>query len=223
VNEAGIPDALIQRRDIRPEHERTAWWMSIGLALLTSGLLYAGAPGLEHLMKMPGLREGVRLLCIPFLLEGAAVTANARLRRDLRFGALAIADVLGEMAFLVAALFLLWKRLPQCSLAGGLAARLAAHAISMLIAGGRVPLGVPTAEAAGDLGQFATKILGGRIVDALSSNVDFLLIGRLLGSSASVFTRWRGICCALSPIARSELRAASLFRRFVICRIRLIS
>jgi O-antigen/teichoic acid export membrane protein len=117
LNEAGIPDALIQRRDIRPEHERTAWRMSIGLALLTSGLLYAGAPGLEHLMKMPGLREGVRLLCIPFLLEGAAVTANARLRRDLRFGALAIADVLGEMAFLVAALFLLWKRLPQWSLA----------------------------------------------------------------------------------------------------------
>src|ERR1700692_4820325 len=41
--------------------KRTAWWMSLGLALLTSGRLYAGAPGLEHLMKMPGLREGVRL------------------------------------------------------------------------------------------------------------------------------------------------------------------
>jgi hypothetical protein len=87
LNEAGSPDALIQRRDIRREHEWTAWWMSIGLALLTSSLVYSGAPGLEHLMKMPGLREGVCLLCILFLLEGAAVTANARLRRDLRFGA----------------------------------------------------------------------------------------------------------------------------------------
>jgi O-antigen/teichoic acid export membrane protein len=91
------------------------------------------------------------------------------------------------MAFLLAALFLLWKRLPQWSLAGGLAARFAGRAISVLIAGGRVPLGVPTAEAARDLGQFATKVLGGRIVNPLSSNVGFLPIGRLLGSSALGF------------------------------------
>ena len=37
VNEAGIPDALIQRRDLTPAHHATAWWMSIGLALLTCG------------------------------------------------------------------------------------------------------------------------------------------------------------------------------------------
>ena len=55
-------------------------------------------------MKMPDLRQGMRLLCIPFLLEGAAVTANARLRRDLRFTALAAADVLAEFAFLGVAL-----------------------------------------------------------------------------------------------------------------------
>ncbi len=118
VNEAGIPDALIQRRDLTPAHHSTAWWLSIGLASLTCGLLYGGAPALAHLMKMPELREGMRLLCIPFLLEGAAVTANARLRRDMRFGALAVADVLGEVAFLVVALGLLWYRLPTWSLAG---------------------------------------------------------------------------------------------------------
>src|SRR5580693_6549430 len=77
VNEAGIPDALIQRRDLTLAHHATAWWMSIALALLTSSLLYSGAPALAHLMKMPELRQGMRLLCIPFLLEGAAVTANA--------------------------------------------------------------------------------------------------------------------------------------------------
>ncbi len=101
-------------------------------------------------MKMPALRGGIRLLCIPFLLEGAAVTGNARLRRDLRFGALAAADVLGEVAFLAVALGLLWYRLPSWSLAGGLAARFAAHAISVLIAGGKTPLGLPTSPAARD-------------------------------------------------------------------------
>jgi PST family polysaccharide transporter len=184
VNEAGIPDALIQRRDLTPAHHSTAWWISIGLASLTCGLLYGGAPALAHLMRMPELRQGVRLLCIPFLLEGAAVTANARLRRDMRFGALAVADVLGEVAFLGVALGLLWYRLPTWSLAGGLAARYGIHAVSVLVSGGRAPMGLPTSAAARDLGHFAVKVLGGRTVDSLAFNVDFLLIGRLLGSSA---------------------------------------
>jgi lipopolysaccharide exporter len=187
INEAGVPDALIQRRDLTPAHHSTAWWMSIGLALLTSGLLFFGAPTLASLMKMPELREGVRLLCIPFLLEGAAVTANARLRRDMRFGPLATADVLAEVSFLAVALALLWRGLPSWSLAGGLAARYGVHAVSVLIAGGRTPIGLPTIPAARDLTEFATKVLGGRIVDALSANVDFILIGRLLGSSALGF------------------------------------
>lgn len=187
VNEAGIPDALIQRRDLTAAHHSTAWWISIGLALTTASLLYGGAPALAHLMRMPELREGVRLLCIPFLLEGAAVTANARLRREMRFGALAVADVLAEVAFLAVALGLLWYRLPAWSLAGGLAARFAVHATSVLLAGGRAPIGLPTSAAARDLGHFAVKVLGGRTVDALSFNVDFILIGRLLGSSALGF------------------------------------
>ncbi|HEV2169350.1 MAG TPA: lipopolysaccharide biosynthesis protein [Candidatus Binatus sp.] len=184
INEAGVPDALIQRRDLTRAHHTTAWWMSVGLALVTASILYGGAPALASVMKMPELREGVRLLCIPFLLEGAAVTANARLRRDLRFGPLAVADVFGEIAFLVVALGLLWNGLPVWSLAAGLAARFGVHATTILIAGGRSPLGLPTMTAARDLTHFATRVLGGRIVDALAFNIDFILIGRLLGSTA---------------------------------------
>lgn len=187
ANEGGIPDALIQRKDLTPAHQWTAWWMSIGLALLTVCILYLGAPGLAGAMKIPELREGTRLLCIPFLLEGAAVSANAQLRRELRFGALATADVLGELAFVVVALFLLWHGMPKWSLAGGLSARYAAHALSLLTVAGKVPRGLPRAREARDLGTFAGKVFGGRMVDALSSNVDFLLIGRLLGSSALGF------------------------------------
>jgi len=60
ANEAGIPDALIQRKDITPEHQWTAWWMSIGLALLTVTILYSSGPGLARMMKIPELREGTQ-------------------------------------------------------------------------------------------------------------------------------------------------------------------
>jgi O-antigen/teichoic acid export membrane protein len=184
VNEAGIPDALIQRKDLRPEHQTTAWWMCIGIALAACGGLYAIAPILANLMKMPELRQGIRLLCIPIFIEGTAVTANARLRREMRFGALAFADVMAEAAFLITALVMLWHGYPRWALAGALAARFAGHAIGVLIADRRLPLGLPRLDAARDLSLFAVTVLGGRISDMISANADFVLVGRLLGSTS---------------------------------------
>lgn len=186
VNEAGIPDALIQRRELRPEHQTTAWWMCIALATLAAGALYFGAPALAKLMKMPELL-GVRLLCIPIFIEGIAVTANARLRREMRFGALACADVFAEAAFLCVSLFLLWNGAPRWALAGGLAARLAGQALAVLVADHRLPIGLPHLDAAQDLSRFAATVLGGRMSDMISANADFVLVGRLLGSTSLGF------------------------------------
>lgn len=187
TNELGVPDALIQRKEITPAHEATAWWLCVSAALGTAAVLYLAAPAIAAVMKMPGLREGVRLLCVPILLEGTAVAANARLRRRLSFGALAAADVLAEGAFLATALALLWRGLPMWSLPGGLAARFVVHAATVWVADPYPPLSPPTWEAARDFARFAATVWSGRLVYVLSSNADYLLIGRMLGGSALGF------------------------------------
>jgi len=68
-NQTGIPDALIQRREVTAEHESTAWWLSAAIAIAASTILYAAAPLIAVAMAMPGLTAGVRLLCIPLILE----------------------------------------------------------------------------------------------------------------------------------------------------------
>jgi O-antigen/teichoic acid export membrane protein len=183
-SESGIPDALIQRKDLTPEHEATAWWLSLGLVSATIATLYVAAPLIAALMAMKGLCFAIRLICLPMFLEGTAIVSVARLSRALRFGALATADVLAEIAFLTAAFTLLWRGRPEWSLAGGLAARFAAHACVVWLMDHRMPLRMPRATAARDLGRFAASVLGGRVVTTASSNADFILVGRLLGSSA---------------------------------------
>ncbi|HSR57191.1 MAG TPA: oligosaccharide flippase family protein, partial [Candidatus Binataceae bacterium] len=91
--ENGIPDALIQRRKLLPEHQATGWFLSVGFAIVMSSAAYLLAPFIASLMAMPALTASIRLLCIPFVIEGTAMASNARLRRELRFGALASADV----------------------------------------------------------------------------------------------------------------------------------
>jgi len=187
VNESGIPDALIQRKIVTDDHLNTAWWLSIALAGFSATVLYAIAPFIAHAMGMAELTSGVRLLCIPILLEGTAVTANSRLRRALRFSALAAADVVGEAAFLIVALAMLWNGLPRWSLPAGLGARFAFHAAVVWFADPRLPNGVPRVRAARDLARFSSSVLGGRIIYVLSANMDFILVGRLLGSTALGF------------------------------------
>ncbi|HJU11354.1 MAG TPA: oligosaccharide flippase family protein, partial [Candidatus Binataceae bacterium] len=111
LSEAGIPEALIQRPELRREHEVTAWWSTLALSSSLVTALYFGAPLLASVMGMKDLVFGVRLLCIPLLLQGIAICAHARLRRELRFGAVAVANVFAEFMFLGVALVLLFEGL----------------------------------------------------------------------------------------------------------------
>ena len=185
--ESGIPDALIQKKILTPAHESTAWCASIILAAISTAIMYLMAPLLAQLMRMPRLIVGIQLLCIPILLEGTAVTANARLRRALRFGALAIADVAGEAGFLIVALVVLWSGYPRASLPAGLGARFALHAVAVWIADPYLPREAPRVWAGRDLARFSSSATGAKLISTLSSNADFLLVGRLLGSSALGF------------------------------------
>jgi O-antigen/teichoic acid export membrane protein len=187
IYEAGIPASLIKQRVLKREHESTAWWISFSLAFLSAGCLWLGAPIMAALMKMPELTVGARLLCIPILLEGSVVISNARLQRSLRFGMLALADLAGAIVFLAVALAVAAHGMPMWSLPIALAARLATHAIAIWIGEPRGNIGLPRLAAAKDLLQFSTSVSGGQFLYLISSNISFLLIGRLLGSSALGF------------------------------------
>jgi O-antigen/teichoic acid export membrane protein len=187
INEAGLPDALIQREDLRPVHEATAWWAGLILTASSTLGLYFSAPLLARVMGMPELAWAVRLLCIPQLIDGTALTANARLQRNLKFGAVALAEVTAEIAFIGTALAMLRLGHDDGSLPAALAMRLAVHGIMIWIAGGWPALARPRLEAAGQLSGFAGTVLGGRLVCLLSNNADYLVVGRLLGSTVLGF------------------------------------
>ncbi|MGZ6227531.1 MAG: oligosaccharide flippase family protein, partial [Candidatus Binataceae bacterium] len=186
-NESGIPDALVQRKEITPAHEATAWWLSMLAAFSAVTILYFAAPIIATAMGMPKLTDGARLLCLPILLDATAVVPSARLRRALNFTALAAADIVAEIAFIGVALFVLWHKMPVWVLPAGLAARFTVHAIAIWLANPQLPRGWPTLQAARDFARFSTAAWGSRIVYVLSSNADYLLVGRLLGSSALGF------------------------------------
>jgi O-antigen/teichoic acid export membrane protein len=187
TNNTGLADALVQRKQITPEHEATAWWLTILLAMTAAVTLYAVAPLVASVMAMPKLVSGSRLLCIPILIDATAIVSTSRLRRRLNFGALATADVVCELAFIVTALLVLWEGMPMWSLPAGLAARTSTRAVVILIAEPHFPRAWPTIGAARDFSRFSVAAWGSGVVYILSSNADYLLVGKLLGSTALGF------------------------------------
>ena len=114
--------------------------MSLGITIATVSIVYLGAAQIAGWMEMPELQSGIRLMCLPIFIESTSMMSNARLERALRFDALALADVLAEVAFVVGTLVLLMIRMPQWSLMGGLAARFAVHGLTIWIADPRICL-----------------------------------------------------------------------------------
>ncbi len=187
ILQPGLTEALVQRKNLNPVHEATAWFVSAVLGLAGALLIYASASIVSEMMLMPRLTSGIRLICAAIFLDCLAVTSNAHLQRELRFGTLAAAEVAAEFAFLATALALLWVGRPRWSLMAGLTARLGIRAIFLLIAAPRPPRTWPTMAALRDLRRFAAGVWGGNIVSIISANADFLLVGRLLGASALGF------------------------------------
>ena len=187
INELGVPDTLVQRPDLRHEHESTAAWANLMMSMLTASLLYVTAPLIARAMAMPALPPALRLLCIPLAFEGLASVSAARLIRRLEFGRLAMAEVTAELAFVIIAIALLLLKMPRWSLAGGLAARLCGHALTLYSAEPYVPQARPSRNAFRELRRFAGGVVTGRLLFSLSSNADYVMVGRLLGPSALGF------------------------------------
>ena len=187
VNDLAAPDTLVQRPDLTSAHESSAWWATISVSILTCGALYLLAPLIAQAMAMPTIPNALRLLCIPILLEGSVSVPIARLTRRLEYRTLALAEVAGELAFLGTAIALLVTGHPRLSLVGGLSARMAAHALLLWCAEPYVPSVGPSRKALLELRGFAGGAMGGQILHAISCNADYLLVGRMLGSSALGF------------------------------------
>jgi PST family polysaccharide transporter len=185
VCQSGLPDALIQREELRPEHEATGFWLTLVLAFGATGLLYLLAPAIARWMEMPSLSTGIALICLPLIIEGISASPGARLRRRLDFRAIAVAEVVAELAFLATALVvLLFFKMPRWTLPLGLGARLLVHGLWIWIADGYFPRSFPTLAAARELAHFVMKVWAAAAVEVVSENADYVLVGRLLGSSS---------------------------------------
>lgn len=180
----GMGAGLVQRREISEEDRSTVFWTSalVGVVLAGSGIALAGP--LADFFGQPSVRPLFMVVSVSFLFLSLQMTQASLLQRAMDFRAIGLRLMIatvgaGAVGVAVAAL-------------GGGAWSLIAQALTMaflstallwLLSDWRPRLSFSAASLR-DLGGFGVTVLGSRILNYAQTNVDNLLVGRFLGSSA---------------------------------------
>jgi O-antigen/teichoic acid export membrane protein len=179
----GLSAATVQRTEINHAQVSALFWINVGLGIVAAAVTAALAPAIAWFYGQPKLTVITLWLSIGFLVSGLTTQHLAILRRQMRFGALAVIQLVAEaggMAAAVAAAFAgagYWSLVIQ---------RLVW--ISLMAAGawlhcrwrpGLIKRGV---EIRGMIG-FGGNITASNLVNFLARNLDQVLIGWYWGAS----------------------------------------
>ena len=179
----GVAPAIVQRPVLEPRHVRTGFTLSVLLGLTMAGLVWAGAPLLARMFRLPELAPVVRATAVVFLLQGFSSVAHALAQRALRFGWLAGVHAAALTAgYVVVGPLLAWQGFGVWALIGALLVQNLTR-MALLQTGQPHPMRPQLdRRAIAELLYFGGGFTLARIGNYLASQADKLVVGRWLGA-----------------------------------------
>jgi lipopolysaccharide exporter len=184
-SQAGVGPALVQKPRIDDDDVRAAVTLTVIASSSLYGVLWLCAPAVAQLFRVPAVEGLLRIMGVGLIVNALANVSIFLLRRQLKFGALAMVEVLSyALGYGVVGVSCALAGLGVWSLA---ASTLTQSALALVIAywKTRHPLlprwhGASTRRLAGFGSQYSLA----NFLDYLCANLDVMVIGRTLGDFA---------------------------------------
>lgn len=183
LNSAGIAAALISRREKVQEAANAAFVANLVLGVLCFGITWFIAEPVSIFFKAPEIVPLFRVLGLSLLFAGPGIVPDAMLQREMKFRTLLISDVTrnfmkGAVSIGLALLgFGVWSLV-----LGQVIGILTGSILSWILAGWR-PTWRFHPEATRAITFFGFHIILLETAGAFRNNVDYLLVGRILGAA----------------------------------------
>ena len=185
ISSLGLGEALVQHRAATDRHYSTAFWVALLCGLAITDVVFWIAPDavrrFSFLFENPSLFEWI-LSTLSLLVPFAAVSGifRARLQRDLRFRAMAVAEVVGVIVYAAAAILLLPSQGIRSPVLSAVI-REAGLCLSLWVSCRWLPKFVLDVGAVRSLASFGLQFTGSRCVNYLNSNLARFLVFPMLG------------------------------------------
>ena len=186
VGDVGLGNAIIHRSYTTAQLS-SYYWVQIIVAILSAALLCAVAPVVAAFYREPDLTVVILAFATTLPLTAIGQQFDSLLRRDLRFPARNVVQLSGTAIYGVTTIGLALLGVGKMSIPYGFVARAAAMSLLLLFVAARAGWLPQLRLRRTDLAlvaRFSLFQTGERVLNHLSTNVDYLLIGRLLGSEA---------------------------------------
>lgn len=180
----GLTVGLIAKQDPTPEDLDTCFWGTAAVRVLMFLATFLLAPLAGVYFRDPRVVPVLRVVSCTFLMAPFMDVGIALLRKRLRFGTLAIIQGVAALFESGTAVFLsLTTTLGYWALVVGLLVNTALVTLGVLVAGRWRPGLKWNIESFKYLLNFGLNGLGFSLSNYLNQNIDYLLVGRLLGAS----------------------------------------
>ena len=184
INELGLSAAIVQRKDINEIHLSTSFWTSV-IAGITLFIVVILASSFVADFFQEDIVQPILIVSAIGLIIGAFIVVHqALLEKSLKFKKLTIAEVCAAFVSGMVSVFLAINGYGVWSLVfGGLVGSFISVVILWKIVTWRPSLRFSFTRFK-ELFGFGSHVMGSRVLNYIDSNVDYLVVGKLLGTSA---------------------------------------
>jgi PST family polysaccharide transporter len=201
IRDFGMPIAALEAKELSHQQASNLFWMNAALAGGSAGLLALASPLLVWMYSEPRLASLVPSLAAVVLLGGLGAQIQVGLARDMRYKALVISDLAGQLlALLAAVLFAIqgaghWALVVQSVVA-------AAVTLAMRWAASKwIPARFRRGHGSGHIFRSGMQYGLAQFLTFLQSNLDTVIIGVRLGATPLGFYN-RGYQILTAPAGR---------------------
>lgn len=182
LNEFGLWQAVVYRTDPDERFINTAFFTNLLGGLVTSSALFFAAPFIASFYGDPEMTALLRVMGLALIIDAFVYVPMGLMRKELRFRRLALPEVAGIAGAAVVTIGLLLLGFGILSYAVGFVAE-------SLLRGGLIFIRVdwrPKLQMSWqylkEMAPYSGNIMGGDLARHVSTNVDYFVVGRILGA-----------------------------------------
>ena len=182
VNEFGIWQAVVHRSNPDESFLNTAFFANVIGGCFNGAIIFIVAPWIAGFYGEPEIATLFRVMGISLVIDSLAYVPGGLLRKQLKFKTLALPEVAGTIGAGVVTVSLILSGLGVVSYAVGFVVESAIRSVLILLKSTWRPSLHFSRTYMRKIGDYARHILGADLARHISSNMDYLIVGRVLGA-----------------------------------------
>jgi O-antigen/teichoic acid export membrane protein len=179
--DSGVGEAIVQRRDLEPEHIDAGFWGNMGLSVLLAGSAALLAGTISDLFGEPALGELIPVASLIILIGSLSSTQQALLKRNLDFRTLAIRTVASVLISGAVGITMALTSFGVWALAGHQITERTVSAVILWWSSDWRPRRRLSWHHARDLLPYSSHMIGSQALVFVQHQVDRFVIGLVLG------------------------------------------